>query len=157
VNQYKTQLTDIAAQMKQFEEMFKSQDEELQTIRRSGELSTGGDKTMPIPENQAPESRPDMMAYRGNEDMNMTDDSDSSDEKFWASVRKGKQRDDAGSEEEIDIDIDLGENDDVETNVGLEAKEFESLANARNSRMYLQVLYRPRINFRDLEEEGDLI
>ena len=71
MNQYKTQLTDIAAQMKQFEEMFKSQDEELQTIRRSGELSTGGDKTMPIPENQAPESRSDMMAYQGNEDMDM--------------------------------------------------------------------------------------
>jgi chromosome segregation ATPase len=38
VNQYKSQLTDIAARMNQFEETLKSRDEELQTVESKDEI-----------------------------------------------------------------------------------------------------------------------
>jgi hypothetical protein len=77
---------------------------------------------MPMPESQAPQSQPDMMAYWGNEDMPiMDDDLESADERYWKSLTGGKIQDNAGSrEEEIDIEVDLVEqNDNMQRNVGL--------------------------------------
>lgn len=128
MNEYKSQLTGITDQMKQFQEILKRQDEELQAVRMGVGPSTGDDRTTPMPESQAPQSKPDMMAYRGNEDTHMTDgNSESADEQYWRSLTGGKTQDNAGSEEEeIDIEVCIVEEDDnAQRNVGLKPGELK--------------------------------
>ena len=82
MNEYKSQLTGLTDQMKQCQEILQRQEKELQAARM-GVGPSGWYTTTPMPESEAPQSKPHMMAYRGNEDTHMTDDdSESTDEHY---------------------------------------------------------------------------
>jgi hypothetical protein len=85
--------------MKKFQEMFIRQEAALQAVQRSAESSK--DKTKPeINHHQAPQNKPDMMAYReGGDTLMMDGESDTSDEQ---ALMKGKMWD------ETDEDFDGG-------------------------------------------------
>jgi hypothetical protein len=130
VNEYKSQLTELTDQIKQCQEILQRQEKELQAARMGVGPSTGGYTTTPMPESQAPQSRPDMMAYRGNEDAHMTDDdSESTDEQYWTTMTGRKTQDNAGSRDagswEEELDIEVEENDNAQSKVGLKPGELK--------------------------------
>lgn len=95
--------------MKKFQEMLMRQEDELQAVRRSAESSKGGDKTGPENSHQAPQNKPDMMAYREGGDTLMIDgESDTSDELGWQALTEGKMWEESDKEIEIDEDFDGG-------------------------------------------------